>query len=390
MITCYKEADFKHTPAGKIPQDWSLVNIGQVLALKNGKRPKIVEGGAFPVYGASGVMGYTSDFLVDNDFTIIIGRVGASGEIHLAQGKTWVSDNAIYSQQYDKRMVDPRFIYYLLKFRHLARFASKTTHPIITQSFLNVFPIQLPPRQEQHRIGGVLSVVDELIQKAKEVVSKSEYLKKGLMQELLTKGIGHHEFKDNEIGRIPKEWKVVKLGDAITYKKGIKPKTLLTQQDRDTLPYLTADVIRTGVFTQWARQIDEFVKVNKDDVILIWDGFYCGDAFIGFEGILSSTMIKIKPKPGFDKHFLFYLLKTHFKELNTKISGMYLKHVSKSVFEALKLPLPLLAEQQKIAEILSTVDEKLKLERNEKARLEKIRRGLMDLLLTGTIRVKVN
>jgi type I restriction enzyme S subunit len=55
-----------------------------------------------------------------------------------------------------------------------------------------------------------------------------------------------------------------------------------------------------------------------------------------------------------------------------------------------KVPIPPLEEQQKIAEILSTVDKKLKTELEEKVRLEKIKQGLMDLLLTGKIRVRVN
>jgi len=61
-----------------------------------------------------------------------------------------------------------------------------------------------------------------------------------------------------------------------------------------------------------------------------------------------------------------------------------------STFSNVIVPLPSLPEQQKIAEVLSTVDKKLELERNEKAKLEKNKQGLMDLLLTGKIRVKVN
>jgi type I restriction enzyme S subunit len=200
----------------------------------------------------------------------------------------------------------------------------------------------------------------------------------------------YKEFRDTEMGRVPKHWKVVKLGDVVTYKKGVKPKVVFDQREPNTLPYLTADDVRAGIFTKWAKESDKTIKVNKDDVILIWDGFYCGDAFIGLEGILSSTMIKIEPMSNLNGRFLFYILKTHFKELNTKISGMYLKHVNKSVFENLKLPLPPLQEQQKIAEILSIVDRKLEVERNEKAKLERIKQGLMDLLLTGKIRVKVS
>jgi type I restriction enzyme S subunit len=54
------------------------------------------------------------------------------------------------------------------------------------------------------------------------------------------------------------------------------------------------------------------------------------------------------------------------------------------------LPLPSLPEQQRIAEILFTIDKKLEVEKNEKAKLERIKQGLMDLLLTGKIRVKVD
>jgi len=72
------------------------------------------------------------------------------------------------------------------------------------------------------------------------------------------------------------------------------------------------------------------------------------EIFFGFKGILSSTMVKIEPKdPSVNKHFLYYFLKTRFKILNSQIAGMYLKHVSKFVFESLKLPLPSYLEQQK-------------------------------------------
>ena len=127
---------FKKTPIGEIPEDWRVVRLGEVIILKNGARPITMENGRYPLYGANGIMGYTSKYLIDQDFTIIIGRVGASGEIHLASGKIWISDNAIYSEKYDVKKVYPPYLLYLLKHKRLSKFASKTTHPIITQTFL--------------------------------------------------------------------------------------------------------------------------------------------------------------------------------------------------------------------------------------------------------------
>lgn len=196
------------------------------------------------------------------------------------------------------------------------------------------------------------------------------------------------DFKETPIGKIPSEWRIVTLGDVVKYTKGTKPKTPVVEKEEGALPYLTADVMRTGDFTRWSKKSEDLVRVSKDDVILIWDGFYCGDTFTGFDGILSSTMIRIDPEMNLDRRFLFYLLKTHFKELNTKVSGMYLKHVSKSVFEGLKLPLPFPEEQQRVVEVLSLVDDTIQKTNEVIAKTERLKKGLMQELLTKGIRHK--
>jgi len=99
----------RQTPTGKIPKDWKIVRLQEIFKLKNGERPTFSKNGKYLVYGANGIMGLTDDFLIDNDFTIIFGRVGASGEIHIAKGKVWISDNAIYSESYDIEKNSPIF-----------------------------------------------------------------------------------------------------------------------------------------------------------------------------------------------------------------------------------------------------------------------------------------
>ena len=68
--------------------------------------------------------------------------------------------------------------------------------------------ICLPPIKEQQKISLILSSVDEKIENTDKLIEKTKELKKGLMQRLLTKGIGHDRFKDTEIGRIPEEWDI--------------------------------------------------------------------------------------------------------------------------------------------------------------------------------------
>jgi type I restriction enzyme S subunit len=179
--------EYKQTPIGKIPEDWETVKLEELLNLRNGQRPKISETGHFPIFGANGIMGYTDEFLTENDFTLIFGRVGASGEMHLGEGKIWVSDNAIFSQSYNKNRVYPPYLFYLLKFKNLSQFALKTTHPIITKTFLDNFSIQLPRRlEEQKKIASILTAMDEKLQLEHIEKTRLERIKRGLMDLLLT------------------------------------------------------------------------------------------------------------------------------------------------------------------------------------------------------------
>jgi type I restriction enzyme S subunit len=395
-----EKTEFKDTEIGRIPREWEVVKLGEVLSLRNGERPSASENGIFPIYGANGIMGYTLKFLVDNDFTIVIGRVGASGEVHIGTGKIWISDNAIYSENYNRNKVYMFFIYHLLKFKKISQFASKSTHPIITQSFLNYFLVPLPPLPEQQKIAEILSTVDEAIEKVDEAIAKTERLKKGLMQELLTKGIGHKEFKDTEIGRIPTEWEVVKLGDEqIAEIRGNK-----SINGFDEIAFIPMEAVPdSGIFVTFEirsmEEVKSFTYCENGDLLLakITPSLENGKQGIvpdniphGF-ALATTEVFPIKCK-GIEKLFLFYVLKDsryRNKIIASMIGTTGRQRATKVSVKNLLIPLPPLPEQKKIAEILSTVDKRLELLRNKKERLARIKKGLMDDLLTGRRRVKL-
>ena len=77
--------------------------------------------------------------------------------------------------------------------------------------------------EEQHKIASILSNVDELIQKTDQVIEQTQKLKKGLMQRLLTKGIGHDNFKDTSIWEIAEGWKVQTLSSISDLTMGQSP-----------------------------------------------------------------------------------------------------------------------------------------------------------------------
>jgi type I restriction enzyme S subunit len=275
-----------------------------------------------------------------------------------------------------------------------------------TRPRVNIFQIRnlkfpLPPLPEQKRIAEILSTVDQAILKVDEAKEKAQKLKKGLMQELLTKGIGHKEFKDTEIGRIPKTWKVMRLGDAATVRYGLgQPPALET----NGIPMIRATNVKRGKIAKEGlifinpsavpNSRDPFLRGG--DILVVRSGAYTGDVALvtkEWEGAVAGYDLIVTPSDIIDSQFLTYYLlsssvqKRHFVGLKVRSAQ---PHLNSSQVEETPIPLPSPSEQQKIAEILSTVDARLELLRKRKDRLVKIKKGFMDSLLTGRIRVKIS
>jgi len=161
---------------------------------------------------------------------------------------------------------------------------------------------------------------------------------------------------ENEKPSLPEGWEWKRLGDVAEKVKGKKPQKLLSQNQKDTLPYLTADYIRMRKRPIYVPLTNNknIIKIDKDDIILIWDGSKSGDVFTGQKGILASTMAKIQSKEVINK-FLFYFVKSKFELLNQKTKGAAIPHVDEKVFYDLQIPLPPLPVQKQIVEKLDTL-----------------------------------
>ena len=200
------------------------------------------------------------------------------------------------------------------------------------------------------------------------------------------------EFQETEIGEIPKYWKIERLGHLINYVKGKKPKKLYDQKiNENSLPYLTAEYMRGLEAPKWCNPEEDpnIIKVNSDDVIMIWDGSYAGHVFTGFNGALASTMIKIVPRNNnLNKKFMYYYLTISFQRLRGTTIGTGVPHINKKIFEELYIPLPPSEEQKRIANILSVIDRGIETVDRVVAKLEGMKRALLNELLTGRIRVR--
>ena len=261
--------------------------------------------------------------------------------------------------------------------------------------------VYLPPLPEQKKIASILSSVDETIQATRETIEQTKKVKKGLMQELLTRGIGHTKFKETEIGEIPESWALFRLEDVshrVSYGfTNPMPTTdsgpwMITAKDitDGRINYSTARHTSQHAFNEF---LSDKSRSRMGDVLITKDGTLGRVAIVDRESIcINQSVAFIRPdRDKIGSEFLCILLAS--PRMQTRLmqdsGGSTIKHLYISKMASMQLPLPPSTEQEKITEIVLSVDNLLQYETNHLQKLKMLKMGLMQDLLTGKVRVAV-
>lgn len=398
----------KQTQIGKIPENWEVVKFIDICTkLKSGGTPLTSKGeyynGKIPFvkieditnagkYLTNTKMSITEEGLKSSNTwlipknSILLAIYGSLGAVSINKIEL-TTNQAILGIILDKEKANTEFIYYLFLYlrKNLLRQAKHTTQANLTAEIIKKLKVPLPPFPEQKAIADILSTIDEVIQKIDEIIAKTEKLKKGLMQELLTKGIGHTKFKDTKIGRIPEDWEVIDLENIaeIHDSKRIPLSEMERNKRKGIYPYCGAngiidyidDYIFDGEFVLLAEDGGDYSKFGNSAYVMEGKFWVNNHAHI-LKAIKDKTT----------NHFLLYNL--NFFDLNFYIFGTTRKKLNQEQMRKIRIPLPPIIEQQKITSILIKIDKKLELERRRKEKFERIKKGLMNNLLTGNKRIK--
>lgn len=286
---------------------------------------------------------------------------------------------------------------YLRQLRsHVKAAVSQAT---INQKDLDRILVPLPPLNEQVRIMEILNNCRHQIDTTKEIMKQGEILKKGLMQCLLTRGIGHTKFKKTKIGEIPESWEIRALGEL----SKINARSLNDKTDSESeIEYIEiASIEDPGYIEHTSRmRYSEAPSrarriVRKGDVIVSTVRPYLkAIALIRQDSddlVASTGFAVLTPLRSLDSEFL---LQSVFSEyfmayLTRRMVGSNYPAVTAKDIEQYQLACPPEKEQRRIASILRIVDEKMETERKYCIELECLKKGLMQVLLTGKVRVKV-
>ena len=180
-----------------------------------------------------------------------------------------------------------------------------------------------------------------------------------------------------------------KIGKYITnYIKGKTPKVLFESELPDTLPYLSPDYLR-GVSAPelYAKQDAKTIVIDDGEVIVLWDGSNAGEIMISKKGILASTMTMLQfDETEINKAYFGYSFQNLEYILKAKTAGSGIPHADKGVISKLEFYKPSLPEQTAIANILSKVDEAISAVQGSIAAAERLKKSLMQNLLTGRMK----
>ena len=400
----------------KLPEGWKWVKLGEVIRFIKGKPPKVF----YESQAVNSVRYLTPEYLrretnetlycdsnsveVANDNIVILWDGSNAGEVFYCKGGAIASTMAkviVPSEQFH-----PKYLYYYFKsYEPFIKHQVKGSGiPHVEKDIFNILPNIFPPLPEQQKIAEILETVDNAIEKTEKIIEKYKHIKQGLMQELLTKGIDEnwqirsektHKFKDSPLGRIPEEWEVVRLGEIIilnpeklTYSKG----EMINYIDIESVADTKIKAIKLFKIEEAPSRAQRVVK-SKDIIVSTVRPNLKAFALIPQDYddyVCSSGFAVLRAKNKVEPFYLFYLTlydDIFLKQVLPLVVGSNYPAVNSYELLNIKIPLPPLPEQQRIAEVLSQVDEVIEKEENYKRKLESLKRGLMEDLLTGKVRV---
>lgn len=382
-----------------VPADWSVCSLERCARFLDDKRVPIKEDerkiGPYPYYGASGIIDYVDSYIFDGEY-ILLGEDGAnildrsSPLAYRVSGKCWINNHAHVLQPRDG--IDIDFLTYYLESLSYERYNTGTAQPKLNQETCKKIMIALPAIDEQRKIALLLATQDKCIINKEKCIEEKQRQKKYLMQQLLAGRKRIKGFADS--------WSRVPLRD-ITER--IVERNLI---GNDIVLTISAN---EGLIDQSAFFDKVVASENKENYYLLHrndfaynKSFSAGHPYGAIKrltryeaGIVSPLYICFKAKDDIlsveflEQYFEGGLMDKEiyaFAQEGARNHGLL--NISVEDFFRAKVNLPSMEEQKQIAIVLTQADKEIELLQQDVALEKQKKKALMQLLLTGIVRVK--
>ncbi len=318
--------------------------------------------------------------------SIVFPRVGAAlrnNNKRILQQDCLTDDNVIVVTVRDPNICCAEYLYYWFDYHDLQQFCNDGTVPVINGKNLKRQKVPLPVIEAQQKTASMLSAWDTAIEKTERLIAAKENYLKAIEHQLLTARKRLNGFSNNwESIRADKMFESASL-------KGFGSEPLLSvTQDQGVIP---RDRL-TGRVTMPSGETTPFKLVEPGNFVISLRSFQGGLEHSEYRGLVSPAYTVLRATREIDARFFRHYFRSadFIKRLSVAVIGIRDgKQVSFQDFCSIKLPFPLIAEQQAIAAMLDEGERELALLRDQSTTFKKQKRGLMQKLLTGQWRVPV-
>jgi type I restriction enzyme S subunit len=193
-----------------------------------------------------------------------------------------------------------------------------------------------------------------------------------------------------KMNMLPYNWTVTPLKTVISVVKGKKPKSLGSNSDKLPIPYIDIKAIEKKIFSKYTNG-EKCTICEPSDVLIVWDGARFGWVGKGASGAVGSTLARIDVL-NINSEYLFYYLKSKFKEINTKPKGVGIPHVNPDLLYNFVFPIAPLPEQnrivEKIEELFTRLDSGIESLKRVQKLLKRYRQSLLKSAFEGKLSSK--
>lgn len=342
-----------------IPKGWREMSLLECLDLSpkidGVKRSDYLSAGRFPIFdqGQNYISGYSNQdcLKITRVPAILFGDHTRVVKFIRSPFVAGADGTKIF---WAKRGVDPAFLYYSVLNQKIPNTGYNRHF-----KFLKDINVLLPPISEQQRVGEILSAVDEEIEKTEKVITVTENLKRGLMQQLFEK-----KSRSTKFGHVC-DFTTGKLDSNAAIKNG-------------AYPFFTC--------SKETFRIDRY-SFDQEAILLAGNnasGVYSVKHYVGkFDAYQRTYVITIKDSKKMNYQYLKQVLQAKLNLLKKESFGSSTKFLTLKLLQNMTINVPTLQEQRKIGEVLSEVDQKIKLAKKFNHNLNSLKKGLMQDLLSG-------
>lgn len=391
--------------------DWIETNLKDLVDIKTGKKDANEgdENGEFRFYTCARDYSYIKDYAFDEEAILISGNGAYVGYVHYYKGKFDAYQRTYILSNFK---IDVFFLlHYLgenLRFR-IHREKQDGATPYIKKGTLSKFKIKYPENSsEQTAIATILSKVDETIEATHKSIKAAEKLKKALMQNLLTGKLNpdgtwrtdDEFYEDEKFGKVPVGWEVARVKDYGFVQTGktpptAEPKVFSETENEKRFPFITPGDLGDSKYVSISERyvtekgIGFSYKLPPNSICVVCIGSTIGKiGIISKESCTNQQINALIANDNNSSEFFYYMMeyrKPHFKE----IAGINATpQINKSGFNKYKLLRPKSKEEQEaIANKLKSVDADLLSKRSKIKTLQRLKKSLMQNLLTGKVRL---